>query len=235
MPLTFYDLCGRDSARFSPFGWRTRFALAHKGLDYDLELVKFTEKDKVAFSGQKLVPVIVDGGALGNTITVADSWKIAEYLEDAYPDRPSLFGGPGGRGMARAINAFVDRTIMIHLGSLIVFDVFRDHVDPGCQPYFRESREARFNKPLEEVQTGREERVETFRKALEPVRMVVADQPFIGGDSPNYGDIPLAGTLQWARLTSSFPLLAADDPVHGWFDRMLDAYDGLGRSIPAAA
>lgn len=82
MAITFYDLCGRASKRYSPYGWRTRMALAHKGLDYSLELVKFTEKHKLEFSGQPLVPVIRDGERVVN-----DSWAIAEYLEDAYADR----------------------------------------------------------------------------------------------------------------------------------------------------
>jgi len=229
MAITFYDLCGKDGERFSPFGWRTRMALAHKGLDYTLELVKFTEKDKLGFSGQKLVPVIRDGETV-----VADSFAIAEYLDRAYPDRPALFGSDEARGLAKAVNAFVDRTVQIHVGGLIVHDVF-GHVDEACQGYFRESREARFGKTLEEVQVGREERVDTFRKALEPLRLVVKDQPFLCGDAPAYGDFPLFGTLQWARLTSGFPLVEAGDPVHAWFERMLDAYDGLGRAIPAAA
>src|SRR5690606_25606930 len=103
MAITFFDLCGRDQKRFSPYGWRTRMALAHKGLDYDLELVKFTEKHKLAISGQGLVPVIRDGGRVVN-----DSWAIAAYLEDTYPDRPSLFAGAAGRGMAKALNGFVN-------------------------------------------------------------------------------------------------------------------------------
>ena len=113
MTITFYDLCGRDSKRFSPYGWRTRMALAHKGLGYDLELVKFGEKDKLTFSGQPLVPVIRDGERV-----ISDSWAIAEYLEDTYPDRPSLFGSAEGRGMAKAINAFVNQTIQPALAPL---------------------------------------------------------------------------------------------------------------------
>lgn len=37
------------------------------------------------------VPIIQDGDK-----TVNDSFAIAQYLERTYPDRPSLFGGPGG-------------------------------------------------------------------------------------------------------------------------------------------
>jgi glutathione S-transferase len=37
------------------------------------------------------VPIIQDGDKVVN-----DSFAIAQYLERTYPDRPSLFGGPGG-------------------------------------------------------------------------------------------------------------------------------------------
>ncbi len=45
------------------------------------------------------MPVIEDGGRF-----VADSWAIAEYLDESYPDRPSLFGGANGHGLARFID-----------------------------------------------------------------------------------------------------------------------------------
>ncbi len=228
MAIKFYDLCGRDAKRFSPYGWRTRMALAHKGLGYDLELVKFTEKSKLDFSGQKLVPVIVDGDRV-----VHDSWAIAEYLEDAYPDRPSLFGGPAGRGMAKAINAFVNTTIQPLLAPLIIADIL-EHVDPADLDYFDGSRQQRFGLPLAEVQADRDRKVDGFRKALEPYRVVVAGQPFVGGIAPTYADYVLFGTLQWARCTSTYGVVAQDDPIHAWFERLLDLHDGVGRAEPAA-
>jgi len=228
MAITFYDLCGRDAKRFSPYGWRTRMALAHKGLGYDLELVKFTEKDKLAFSGQPLVPVIVDGDTVVN-----DSWAIAEYLEDTYPDRPSLFGSAEGRGMAKAINAFVNTTIQPLLAPLIIADIL-DHVDPADHAYFDESRQKRFGRALAEVQADRDSKVDGFRKSLEPYRVVVKDRPFVGGDRPTYADYVLFGTLQWARCTSAYGLVTADDPIHSWFERLLDLHDGLGRNERAA-
>lgn len=229
MAITFYDLCGRASKRYSPYGWRTRMALAHKGLDYSLELVKFTEKHKLEFSGQPLVPVIRDGERVVN-----DSWAIAEYLEDAYADRPTLFGSAAGRGMAKAINGFVNTTIQPLLGQLIIADVLRE-VDPADHDYFVESRHKRFGRPVHEVQAGREERVDGFRRALEPYRAVVKDQAFVGGDAPTYADYVLFGTLQWARCTSNYAVVEAGDPIHAWFERCLDLHSGLGRGEPAAA
>ncbi|SDG05056.1 MULTISPECIES: glutathione S-transferase family protein [Thalassobaculum] len=233
MAITFYDLCGKDGARFSPYGWRTRMALAHKGLDYDLELVKFTEKEKVAFSGQKLVPVI----RYGETV-VADSFAIACFLEDAFPDKPSLFGSPevgtAGRGMAKVINGFVDRMVQPLIAPLIVADVF-DCVDETCREYFRTSREQRFGMTLAEFQSKRDEKVAAFRTALEPIRLVVKDQPFIGGTAPTYADYILFGSMQWARLTSTFQLVEGDDPIHAWFERVLDSNGGIARQEPIVA
>jgi glutathione S-transferase len=42
------------------------------------------------------VPVLVDGDRW-----IADSWTIANYLEDTFPDSPSLFGGASGRDLTR--------------------------------------------------------------------------------------------------------------------------------------
>src|SRR3954454_21188789 len=97
MPVVMYDLAGADPAlRFSPYCWRTKMALAHKGLAVETIPWRFTEKEALAFSGQARVPVIRDGETV-----VFDSWVIAEYLERTYPDRPSLFGGDMGRAHAR--------------------------------------------------------------------------------------------------------------------------------------
>jgi len=70
-----FELAGAEPRRFSPFCWRARFALAHKGLEAKLEPVRFCDKGKLAASGQTLVPVLVDGARI-----VHDSFAIACYL-----------------------------------------------------------------------------------------------------------------------------------------------------------
>ena len=62
MAIEMHDLAGADAnLRFSPYCWRTRLALAHKGLEVETIPWRFTEKDALAFSGQGRVPVIRDG------------------------------------------------------------------------------------------------------------------------------------------------------------------------------
>jgi len=221
MALTLYELAGVGDNRFSPFCWRTRLALAHKGLEAETVPVTFGQKEKLTFSGQDRVPVLVDGDTV-----VADSWQIACYLEDTYADRPSLFGGDIGRGEALFLNAWSDTVVAGGLFPLLVNDVFActEEVD---KPYFRKSRETRLGKSLEEVEAERDSRLPGFRKSLEPLRMVLARQSFIGGDQSAYADYIIFGLFQWARLSSPYKLLVDDDPIYAWRERMLDLFDGL--------
>ncbi len=225
MAIIMHDLAGADPAlRFSPYCWRTRIALAHKGLAVETIPWRFTEKAALAFSGQGRVPVIRDGDRV-----VSDSWAIADYLEASYPDRPSLFGGETGRAHARFINAWADGVMLGGIARLILRDLL-DVVAPQDRAYFRESREARFGMTLETLQADREQRVTEFRATLLPVRLVLARQAWLGGAAASYADYIVFGTLQWPRCASRFELLAADDPVAAWRERMLDLFDGLGRS-----
>jgi len=43
------------------------------------------------------------------------------------------------------------------------------------------------------------------------------------------------GPFQWARVVSPFKLLAANDPVYVWRERLLDAFDGMARNSPGYA
>lgn len=223
--LKLYDLAGADpSHRFSPFCWRARMAIAHKGLDVETLPWRFTETDRLVFSGQGKVPVVVDGDSF-----VADSWAIANWLEDNWPDRPSLFGGAGGRAAACFVNQWADTALNPAILPLVILDV-HDRLRPVDQEYFRRSREQRFGRTLEQVQAGREQRVGAFRDLLQPLRTTLARQPFVGGESLAYTDYIVFGSLQWARVCSPFELLAPDDPVAAWRERLLDAHGGLARA-----
>ncbi len=231
MARALYELVGADpQIRFSPYCWRARMALLHKGIDAQITPWRFTDKEALAFSGQDRVPVLVDGDAV-----VSDSWEIARYLERTYPQAPSLFGGEQGEAMARFTAHWCDGVMLPGMITLLVHDIWLC-LDPASQGYFRESREKRFGRPLEEIAAGREDRVEGFRNALRPMRMVLKEYPFLAGEAPGYADYAAFGGFMWARSISHFELLEPDDPVHAWRERMLDLYDGYARKaarVPA--
>jgi glutathione S-transferase len=227
MAMKLFELVGTDVSRpFSPYCWRTRMALAHKGLGAESIPWCFTEKERIAPHKSDKVPVLLDGDT-----TVADSWAIANYLEDTYPDRPSLFGGEGGRAMGRMLNWWGDVTVVGGISPLIIADI-PAHLAPVDVAYFRKTREARFGKPLEEVVATRDHAVEGFRKSLDPLRLTLRTQAYLGGDRPNYADYIVFGGFQWARVVSPFKLLVESDPVYAWRERLLDAFDGMARKSP---
>jgi len=226
MTLLLYDLAGAEAdRRFSPYCWRTRMALAHKELQVDTIPWRFTEKEAIAQSGQPRVPVLVDGDRW-----IADSWTIANYLEETYAGRPLLFGGTGGRSLCRFYSTFAD-TLVTCIFRFIALDILR-HLHDMDRAYFRKSREERVGMTLEAFVADRNTRVSTFRQSLTPLRLALKTQPFFGGDEPLYADYAIFGPFQWARCTSPFPLLAADDPIRLWRDRLLDSFDGLARAAP---
>jgi glutathione S-transferase len=221
-----FELCGTDpDRRFSPYCWRIRMALAHKGLDTETVPWRFTQGEAIAFANSRTVPVLVDGDR-----TVADSWDIAEYLDRTYPDRPALF--PGNPAALRFTASWADRVLNAGLAKLIVSDI------PGLlgeneKKYFVESREKRFGMTLEQVTADREAKLPEFRATLQPLRAVLMQQPYVAGESPDYADYIMFGGFMWARVVSPLQVLEDSDPIHAWMERMLDLFGGLARGVPA--
>ncbi|RWO49582.1 MAG: glutathione S-transferase family protein [Mesorhizobium sp.] len=230
MTILLYDLVGRDTTRpFSPHCWKVVMALAHKGLDISTVPTRFLEVPAVEGGVSKTVPVIRDGETV-----VADSFAIALYLDEAYPDRPTLFGGEGGMAMARFIERWSQVTIHPYVTTAAIMDLHAMQ-DAENAVYFRQSREQRLGKRLEEVMAAREAGLGNFRASLEPLRSTLFYQPFIGGAVPLFSDYIVFGALQWARIASPYQLLDDGDVVAQWFARCLDLHGGLGRKIAAAA
>jgi glutathione S-transferase len=230
MTILLYDLVGRDTIRpFSPHCWKVAMALAHKELDTSTAPTRFLEVPTVEGGVSKTVPVIRDGETV-----VADSFAIALYLDEAYPDRPTLFGGEGGKAMARFIERWSQLTIHPYVTTAAIMDLHAMQ-DAENAAYFRQNREQRLGRRLEDVMAARDAGLGTFRASLEPLRSMLGYQPFIGGASPLFADYIVFGALQWARIASPYQLLDDGDVVAQWFARCLDLHGGLGRKVAAAA
>lgn len=229
MSIILHDLIGADPARpFSPHCWKVAMALAHKGLPFERRNVCFTEVPQLEQGVSKTVPVIRDG-----TRVVADSFLIADYLDETYPDRPSLFGGEGGQALARFVESWSQSTLHVALAPILLQEVL-DFLVPEDKTYFRESREVKLGEPFLDVTARRDQEIATFSAKLLPLKVMLKKQPWIGGASPLFADYIVFGALQWARITSTASLLEDGSAVADWFERCLDLHDGLGRSVPAA-
>ena len=226
--ITLWELEGKGGRRYSLFSWRARMALRHKGLDFATHPVCLSDKKSIEFSGGKTVPIIRD-----NDTVVRDSWKIAEYLEERYPQAPALFGGAIGRGVSQSFNAWVDRAVVPAMMRLIVADV-HERVAPADEAYLRESMERVLKRTLEAVRAERVEAMKSLSRTVEPMQAALKRQPFVCGASPAYADYILFSVFQWARVMSPLEILAPEDPLFGWRSRMLDLFGGFAREVPTA-
>jgi glutathione S-transferase len=230
MTLKMYDLAGADAdVRFSPYCWRVRMALAHKGLELETVAWRFTDKEAIAFSGQGAVPVLVNGDHV-----LHDSWKIAEDLDLRYPDRPLLFDGEQGKALANFARHFAQTAISAIALRAVILDIY-NAIHEKDRAYFRKSREERFGKTLESFAMSEEEAQAQLRVALSPLRALLQDQKFINGSKPAMADYCIFGSFMWMRNVSPKKLLVEDDPIFAWNERMLDLYGGLARKSKRAA
>lgn len=229
MTRILYSLCGADESRpFSPHCWKVVQALHHKGLDFVEQPTPFTRIPALENGFSRTVPILRDGNEL-----VRDSFEIALYLEDRYPDRPTLFGGEGGKALSRFIERFSQSIVHPMITNIAVADI-HDMLDDEDRAYFRSSREAFLGRRLEEVRAERDAVIAEFPLKLEPVRQTLKYQDFLGGEGPLFADYILFGALQWMRITAGAQVFAEDDPVGLWFERCLDLHDGAGRRVAAA-
>jgi glutathione S-transferase len=225
MTLKLYDLAAaEDDRRFSPHCWRAKMALRHKGLEFEAIPWRFTDKDLIAFSGQGLVPVLVDGDR-----TINDSWNIALYLEEAYPQRPGLFEGAQSRALTEFFAQWASRAVHGTMLKVIVLDLFA-RLHEKDKAYFRETREKRFGMTLEQYAGDPKAALASLRGTLDPVRPVLVQHAFVSGNGPGYADYILFGAFQWARAMSPIRLLEPDDPVFAWRERLLDLWGGYARA-----
>ena len=229
MSRLLYALSGADRTRqFSPHVWKTVMSLAHKGLDWETVPVAFTEIPSIEGGATPTVPLLRDGERL-----VRDSFDIALYLDEAYPDRPSLFGGESGKAMARFIENWSQSTLHMAVTRIAILDI-HDLLGPADRDYFRRSREERLGASLEDIAAAGRAEIEGFARKLQPLRNMLKVQPFIGGEGPLFPDYIVFGALQWLRTTAGTRVLEEDDPVAHWFARCLDLHGGVGRHVTAA-
>ena len=229
MAILLYDLCGRDpDLRFSPYCWRAKMALAHKGLPFETIATPFTAVGTVEGGVSKTVPVINDEG-----VVVYDSFDIALYLDRIYLDGSALFGSEAAVAAARFLEGWAFLTLHPIAMRMMVKDIHELLAEPD-QDYFRTSREARIGRRLEEHQTGVDANKDALAAALEPVRRTLARHDWLGGSAPSFSDYIAFGTLMWIRTVLGRLPLLPNDAVLSWFERCLDLHGGLGRRAALA-
>lgn len=118
-----------------PFSRKIRLVLAEKKLDFDLELEQPWERrpEFMQMNPAGKVPLLVDL----NGTAVMDSMAIAEYLEEAYPERLLIGAGLAHRAEVRRLAAWFDDKFAQEVSMSLVIEkvlkrhLYKDHSGPN--------------------------------------------------------------------------------------------------------
>ncbi len=220
-----YELVMENGRSASPYVWRVRYVLAHKGLEYQSVPVGFADIPTVLGGRFATVPILEDGVRV-----LGDSWEIVEYLDRAYSRGAALFAGASEIATTRLFDAWLHSEVMRRMFRIYALDI-HNAARPEDRAYFRASRETRLKgRTLEEFTADRAQHLPELRAALAPLRAQLARFPFLGGFAPNYADHMVLALLQWVASVSTLPMLAADDrTLRDWIARGFELYGGVGR------
>ena len=222
--VRLYELALEDGRSASPFVWRIRYALAHKGIPFETVYLGFTEIPRTFGGRFKTVPILENGET-----ALAESWDIAEYLDREFPQQPLLFNTPAELALVRFMDTWFMGEVMRKMFRIYIKDV-HDAARPEDRPYFRESREKNMKgQTLETFTAERATYLPAVRASLTPLRTHLKKYAFLGGSAANFADYIALGGFYWAASAGTLPLLERDDSLRDWLTRGFDLYGGIAR------
>ena len=191
-----------------------RYCLNYKGIPYKTEWVEYPDIEEhckkfgIAPTStwrdgnpRYTLPAIHDPST---GIYLAESFRIAQYLEKQYPNTTTVFPGPHDLSALHAAfsNAWdVETTAVTQFIIPAVFQV----LNPPSQAYFRRTREKSFGKKLEDITPKGEDRIAQwakFRAGMGNVNKwfeMNGGGPFLMGDALSWSDLVIAGEMIWYR------------------------------------
>lgn len=218
MKIQLHELATPDGILFSPPCWRTRLSLEWRGLEFDSVPTSYTEIREVAQGEFNTVPILSN-----EAITMNDSWEINKYLDITYAARGKIFRTPAEEAQALLVQQMMMVPSLLRVALMDLFS----RIAAKDKGYFRNSREKRFNMPLEEAVLPPEEGMERIIDKFQALEDYLGQREYLGGDSPNYADITFLSHLQLPIQISNLPLLVKMPATQEWVHRCTKKFPSL--------
>ncbi|KAG2223012.1 hypothetical protein INT45_012311 [Circinella minor] len=181
---------------WSPHTCKTRYALNYKGIPYKTVWLTFpevhTEIPKITKSdAPPTVPVIVD--VLHDNKVVQDSWEIAKYLDETYPDTPKLFNNDIGAQMF--LYNYCTKKPLFPIFRLVLPAMLERSGD--MRDWFVTTRETFFKTSIDNIIGDSDEQKKALTELLEPIGAILKEYPYLNGEQIAWADIMLAAYLNF--------------------------------------
>lgn len=187
----------------SQFSEKVRLILDYKGLEYRKIEVKpgVGQLEVFQMSGQRQVPVLKDADTV-----ISDSTEIALYLERRYPERPLIPMDAKQRGLCLLMEEWADESIgtksrKVLYGALSENPGFRTSILPQDTPDILKNLVGAVPPEVLEVlgtgvgfgKGGVKGAKDSLKQDLEALSLLLADSPYLTGDTPCLADFAVAG------------------------------------------
>ncbi|KAA1475688.1 hypothetical protein DENSPDRAFT_783865 [Dentipellis sp. KUC8613] len=212
--LILYDIPGTASPAkaWSPNVWKARFALNIKGIPYRTVWVEYPDIADVC----KTIGAEPTGTRFGKPVytlpaiqdpntgaVVADSFKIAAYLDAAYPNTIPLLPDETRAFQAMFLQTFEDNVIWAILQ--LVARPMMNQLLPRSLVYWRDGAEKAFGNKVEELAPEGPERDALWKQVVDNLGAAhkwASENPtgvFMMGDKVSFADIVIMAELQWLK------------------------------------
>ncbi len=204
-----YERAGAGGLCPSPVCWRTRIALALKGVKAERRPMRFADVDKLEeITGSRTVPVLSHRGAM-----IVNSDAIAAHLDGVTAGTPALM-----TESAAAAGANLERELGARIGPLVAAD-FLSRLQPEDRVYFKESREARYGRSFEELETLRAGLELDLAFTLGRLEPQLEEHRYLAGDEIGWVDVVTYTYIAWIAFASPRSMPELVNPVRTWFER----------------
>jgi glutathione S-transferase len=146
----------------------------------------------------KTIPILQS-----NDTFIVDSWLIAEWLDRTYPDHPATFQSQSDIAMIRFFDKWFSTAVSSRMLRACI-GALHDTLRLEDRGYFKTTREQRLGETFEAMAPKIADNIGAMRAALLPIRLTLQEQPFIGGEEPNYADfIGFAALISFGSVSRS--------------------------------
>ena len=211
--ITLYELAGKNDLRFSPPCWNVKLCLLYKNIDFETVAVGFSEKNKILFSNQQLVPVLKhqDGH-------ISDYWNIINWLDENY-ENPKLFVNEASKNFSHFLYLWTSRQILPILFKIIAHEI-PNILEGDDLNHYIITREERIKGPITKFVPVIADSIKKFRSLINPMRSLIKKNGFISGSNPGIEDFIFFGNFKWVYTCSSCNLLDKEDEVFQWYKKI---------------
>lgn len=246
--IKFYDLIpAPGSVRyFAPNPWKTRMGLLHKGVPFETVSVTLIDLRRDIAARSNEPNIYLPAIELPNGTFIYDSFRIAEWLEKTYPDRPSLFSGDGrSTNDAQPEQILVGKNYarMIDLGLgaskpqwAVWFDLFFPQLDQlmaegEVRDYFHSDARLGPQGYQKLMELDRQDLIHRVKMNVQPLLQILRERPdeYFQGKYPGQVDYVIFGRYAYCRMID--PKLTKEiwedqgEELANWIAKLSKAHD----------